>query len=206
MTDQERPDQPLESLLDVALGAAAPVVEGVVAGARRLYGLGVPVVRGLLDPPLPAGVPRPIQLLRPVAERGRRTRHTLHETGEHVASVAVPTVFSALLDRLDLTKVVEERVDIDEIAATIDVNAVADRVDLLGLAQFVVDGIDLPGIIRESTRGVTSEAVRGVRVQGYEADQAVARVVDRMLLRRKDRQVLGANGAAGLDGEHAEET
>jgi hypothetical protein len=79
-------------------------------------------------------------------------------------------------------------VDIDAIAARIDIGAIIDRVDIAGIALQVIDEIDLPEIIRQSTGSVASEAVRGVRMQSIEADQAIQRTVDRLLLRRRARR------------------
>ena len=108
-----------------------------------------------------------------------------------------------IIDRLDFDAIIRDRVDVnavarqidlDGVARLIDVNAVAgrvdvdaiiDRVDLVGLASMVIDDVDLPRIIRESTMGVTTEVVADVRVQGEQADDTVARVMSR-LLRRKE--------------------
>ena len=84
--------------------------------------------------------------------------------------------------RLDLDSLVGT-VDLDAAAARLDVDAVIDRIDLIGLAQTIVAGIDLPEIIRESTGVVASDTVREVRMQSISGDDAVARVVDRLLLR-----------------------
>jgi hypothetical protein len=76
---------------------------------------------------------------------------------------------------------------------------VMQQVDLLGVAEYVVDGIDLPEIIRDSTGSVASEAVVGLRLQGVDADVAVGRVVDRILRRGRQRRgdiVLEAMGSA----------
>ena len=76
--------------------------------------------------------------------------------------------------QVDLGRVIGEaleRIDLTEI--------VTQKVDLIGVAEYVVEGIDLPEIIRDSTMSVSSEAVRGLRMQGVDADQAVARVADR---------------------------
>lgn len=88
----------------------------------------------------------------------------------------------AVLDRIDLTAVVLRRVDLRAI-----VEAVLDRLDLIGLAVEVIDGVDLPEIIRESTGSMASDTVRGVRMQGVAADEAVGRAVDRLLLRHRGR-------------------
>lgn len=100
----------------------------------------------------------------------------------------------AVLDRVDLTGVVRERVDldavvrevdIDSVAARIDLDKIIERLDLPTLAQRVIDDIDLPGIIRESSGSMASEAVRGVRMHSIEADDAVANTLDRFLRHRR---------------------
>ena len=58
----------------------------------------------------------------------------------------------------------------------------------VAVAEYVVAEIDLPEIIRASTGSVASETVRGLRMQGVGADQAVTRVVDRVLFRRAERR------------------
>jgi len=124
--------------------------------------------------------------------------------------VLVPVVVDAVLDRVDLTGLVVRRVDLDRVVRELDIDAVvarADldgviaRVDLLALAEFVVDGIDLPKIIRESTGSVASEGLRQVRLTSVEADRALAQFVDRMMFRRSARRDGHAPpGAAPVDG------
>jgi hypothetical protein len=112
----------------------------------------------------------------------------------------------AVIGRLDLDRIVRERVDldgivstvdidaiaaridIDAIAARIDIDAVIGRIDLVGLAEDVIAEVDLPEIIRESTGSMASETVRGVRMQGISADEAVGRAVDRFRLVRSRRR------------------
>ncbi len=123
-----------------------------------------------------------------------------------VDAVAARLDIDAVIERLDLTALVHERVDInylvgsvdldaiiarvdiDTVASRVDVDAIIDRVDLVTIAQDVIGAIDLPEIIRESTGSIASETVRGVRMQGIAADEAVGRAVDRMLLRRGRRR------------------
>jgi hypothetical protein len=61
---------------------------------------------------------------------------------------------------------------------------VLDELDLAAVVDEVLDEIDLPDIIRESTGTMASDTVRNVRMQGVSADEAVTRIVDRLLLRR----------------------
>lgn len=90
----------------------------------------------------------------------------------------------AVLDRIDLTAVVLHRVDLKALA-----DAVLAQVDLVALAEEVIDAVDLPEIIRESTGSMASDTVRGARMQGISADEAVGRAMDRLLLRHSPRSL-----------------
>ncbi|HEY5981267.1 MAG TPA: hypothetical protein VIT41_16705 [Microlunatus sp.] len=111
-----------------------------------------------------------------------------------VDRVASRLDIDAVLDRIDLTAVVRDRldvdavvgaVDIDAVAARLDVDAVIERLDLPTIAQDVIDSIDLPVIIRESSGSMASEAVQGVRLHSIDADDAVHRALDRVLGHRR---------------------
>lgn len=90
---------------------------------------------------------------------------------------------------VDVTPLVEQVVDLDGLVATVDVEAIIQRLDLVALVQEVIAEIDLPGIIRESTGSVASSTVRGVRMQSITGDEAITRAVDR-IRRRKARPAL----------------
>jgi hypothetical protein len=206
--------------VDVIIGGGAVAYEVAGRVAGRMAGAGRAIAGGVLRLPVVDERFGPVRALSRLAERGRRERAAAAVDLQQLAAALVPAVTAAVLDRLDLTAVVRDRValdalvaevDVDAVAATIDVDAVVarvdvdaiarridldaivDRLDLITLANRVIDGIDLPEIIRESTGSVTGEMVRGVRMQGIEADQAVAGLVAR-LLRRRPRQS-GADAA-----------
>jgi predicted RNase H-like nuclease len=92
----------------------------------------------------------------------------------------------AIARRIDVDAIVE-RIDIDAIVSRVDIDAIVQRLDLVALAEEVVNGIDLPEIIRESTGSMASEVVRDVRIQSIDADVAIARIVDRIIRRRRAR-------------------
>jgi hypothetical protein len=119
-----------------------------------------------------------------------------------------------VVERVDVDAVVS-RVDVDAVAARLDVDAVAarldvetflDRLDLVGIAREVLDDIDLPEIIRESTGAMASETVRGVRMQGITADERISAAVDRLLGRRGRRRgdVPAVAGATEIPAQRAE--
>ena len=61
---------------------------------------------------------------------------------------------------------------------------------VLALANEIIEGVDLVGIVSEATSGVGAEMIEDVRSGGERADDAVAAVVDR-ILRRNRRGVDG---------------
>jgi hypothetical protein len=110
-------------------------------------------------------------------------------------AVAARLDLNALVDKVDVARVID-RVDLDTVVDGVDLDRAVDRVDVdrviartdvAGLARYVVQEIDLPGLLSASTGTVTSEMVRSVRDQGADADRAVERVVDRLLHRHGRR-------------------
>jgi uncharacterized protein YoaH (UPF0181 family) len=110
-----------------------------------------------------------------------------------LARLDLDAVSSAALDQVDLNQLVLDRIDlgrvIDAALQQVDLTQVVmEQVDLVAVAEYVVAAIDLPEIIRASTGSMASETVRGLRMQGVGADQAVTRVVDRLRSRRSNRR------------------
>lgn len=99
---------------------------------------------------------------------------------------AITRITELVLHQIDLTALVRERVDIDAIVADVDIDAIIARIDLIGLAEAIIDGVDLPAIIRESTGTVTAEVMTDVRSQTARADDVVSGFVDRMLGRNQE--------------------
>jgi hypothetical protein len=127
-----------------------------------------------------------------------------------------------ILARVDLNEVAG-RLDVDAVAARLDVERVIGRLDLPAIAEGVIDQLDLTSVarrvineldlttiakqiidelelsevIRESTGTVTVDAVDALRVGGMQADRLVARVVDRILMRRNGAESDDPPGASG---------
>lgn len=141
---------------DALLGAA-------VCGARLLYRSARPVAGTasavLRQVPVPGAAT--------LAGHGQRARADLERLADAVLEVVVRRVVDTVADTVDLTALVR------------------DNVDLAGLAVDVVDAIDLPDIVRESSGAMASDAVQALRDGGMQADDAVSRLVDRLLLRSR---------------------
>ncbi|CAN5443540.1 hypothetical protein BH09ACT7_BH09ACT7_14310 [soil metagenome] len=132
-----------------------------------------------------------------VGERLNRSVAALSRRGDAVISLGVDPVRALItgvavqivqqvLAEQDLTALVRDHVDVNAIAREVDIDAIISRIDLIGLADVVIDGVDLPTIIRQSTTSVTAEVMTDVRTQGERADDLVTGIVDRMLGRGRD--------------------
>ena len=89
----------------------------------------------------------------------------------------------AVIASVDLDAIIDT-VDLDRAVSHVDIDAVINRVDLIGLADVIIDGVDLPGIIREASTSVTADVMTDVRSTSERADDAVAVMVGRLLRRR----------------------
>ena len=207
---------------DVALAVTWQASTLLGRAARATLRVAAPVTGVLMDPPLVPPPLRPATHLRRAVATWHVERPGLEQDARLVWDRSIPLVVGsaiapidltqlvldrvrlgeiveAALDDLDLTEIVLTRVDLRRvIEAALDqldlTEVVVSRVDVLGLAEYVVNGIDLPEIMRSSTGSMASESLRTVRVQGVEADEAVARIVDRVLAWRRTPRRTDAPG------------
>jgi hypothetical protein len=188
----------LDVTIDLSLRAAAVAASGIRFASRTLG----PVIKFAIDPPLVGHQLSPHSALETMAARGRMERIRAERFTGNLVDKVVPAVVSAVLDRIDLTDIIVRadigeivsqldlnaivgQVDLDVILANLDLDAIIARLDLAGIVNQVITEIDLPDIIRESSGTMASEAVVGMRLQGFDADERVNRIVDRILLRRR---------------------
>lgn len=88
----------------------------------------------------------------------------------------------AAVARVDLDAVVGA-VDLDGAVSRVDIEAILARIDLVAIVEEVIEEIDLPAIIRDSTGSMASETVRGARMTGIQVDEAISRTLERRLFR-----------------------
>jgi hypothetical protein len=163
-----------------------PVVSAAVGTAAMAVGAAEAAYR--VAEKLPVFGPLMRRGVAGMSERGDRwVTQSADQFKGLVAAVAVGLV-DLVLDEMDLNALVRERLDIDALAADLDIEAVINRVDLIALADRVIEGVDLPAIIRESTNSMTAEVMTDVRTQGERADDVVAGIVDRMLGRDRENR------------------
>jgi hypothetical protein len=175
-SEQAEPAGPLALLPGAVLGLAieaerraATVVDAV---AERTAGVG----RRAAQPAIVQRALRPVEdALWHWNEVARREQTRNQAQAAALIPVIVQQVTENVIAQIDFVRVIEQ-IPVDDIAGAIDVEAIVQR-------------IDLGGVIRESTMGLTTEAIDGVRTRGIELDGALARLVDRVIFRGRERDV-----------------
>src|SRR5262249_43196831 len=79
----------------------------------------------------------------------------------------------------------------------VDMDALLARLDLPTLINNVLSEIELGDLIQESTSNIATDARDVVRMQAHSADDLLARVVDRILFRRRARDLMTPTFATG---------
>ncbi len=166
-------------VLDVGVAVASAVTSAATAVgwrlARRTYRATTPLTRAVRSTAAAVTPGPPPAWLERVAEDGATRRHEAAAAASALLDSAVSAVATEAFKRLDLAGLIRQYVDLDE---------VVDGVDAVKLTQDVIVAVDLPDIIRTSTGSMASDTVRGLRLHGVSADDAVARLVGRVLPRR----------------------
>ena len=187
---------------DAAFGAVRMLQRATFAVLGRGAHISAAVAGAVFDaPPVRASLARLETPVAVVAARGAAYRHGDEEqlkaflvSIEPLVSTVLQFVvdllpIDAILDRVDVDSIVR-RVDVDALMQRVDVDAIVKRVDVPGLVTGVLENIELGDIIADSTTSIASDARDVVRVQAIRADGGVASVVDRILRRRRPRDLV----------------
>jgi len=182
-TERRSPITP-PSTLDLVPGALAGLA---LVAERRVRSVVVGVASGTASTARVVARPVVVQrALRPVEdllwnwnEVARREQARNRAEASAVLPMLIQQVTENVIAQLDLPRIVSQ-IPIEDIVDKVDIEAIVAR-------------IDLGGVIRESTVGLTTEAVDALREQGMALDTFAARVVDRLLFRKRPRSLdLGA--------------
>jgi len=181
-----------------AAGLAIEVSQAAMRAATSFAGTAGPIMSWFTNAPMVRrGLTDVEETARDLNDRWTRERPVSEETATAFVTKIIPELTNAILDRIDLTQIAIDHLDIERIVDTIDLDAIVERVDLdavihrvdlAGIATEVIGDIDLPELIRESTGAVTSETVRTVRLGSAELDRLLGRVVDRLLNRKREEE------------------
>lgn len=117
-----------------------------------------------------------------------------------ILDTVVPIAVKAVVSRIDINEIVKDHVDVDEIVAQADITPILDRIPMAEIADYVIEEIDLPSLVRESTGGVADGLLGTLRFQAIQTDNFISEIVDRIFFRRKMRAAARevSEGHAGI--------
>jgi hypothetical protein len=108
-----------------------------------------------------------------------------------ILDAVVPVAVNAVVSRININEIVKVHVDVNEIVAQADITSILDRIPMTEIADYVIEEIDLPSLVRESTGGVADGLLGTLRFQAIQTDNFVSEIVDRVFFRRKMRAAAG---------------
>jgi hypothetical protein len=198
---RDRPS-PLVALAAMAPDAAFGVARALQRAAFAAAGQAARAA-GLIagTPPVRASLSLLESQVRPLAERGTTQRRTDEEQLRTFLIALEPLVtavlqmvvellpIDAILNRVDIDALIR-RVDVDALIRRVDVDDIVRRVDIPRIVTDALEGIELGDLIADSTTSIATDARDGVRVEAIRADSGLASVVDRILRRRKPRDLV----------------
>jgi hypothetical protein len=166
--------------LDLIPGAVAGVA---IVAERHVRAAAVAVASGASGTVRAATRPAAVQrLLRPfedwvwtMNEVARREQARNRAEAAALLPMLIQQVTENVIAQLDLARIAKQ-IPVEDIVDQIDIEAIVQR-------------LELGSIIRQSTAGLTGDVVEALRDQGMALDSLSARIVDRMLFRRRPRQL-----------------
>ncbi len=143
---------PVAGVAGAALGAAVIAAEAAAAAAEQLATTIGPAMSWIAEPlaaaeasELAAGV------LRVLDGRWKASQTETIEAAAAFLGAAVPAAMRAVGDRIDLTALLREHLDVNAMLAEVDVARIAERLDV----EALVDRIDLDALAERIARTVT---------------------------------------------------
>jgi hypothetical protein len=188
---------PLVAMIAAAPDAAFATAYEVRRAAFGAVGFGarlsIAVAGSVLEsPPLRGPVARLEAQVTTLSARGTELRQQ-DATQARSLVTRVEPVITRVLERIVGMMPIEAvlaRVDVNAIVSQVDVGALLARMDLGSLITDVLSQIELGDLISDSTSSIATDARDGVRVQVMGVDSGLERLVDRVLRRRRERDLI----------------
>jgi hypothetical protein len=163
-------------IFDLITGTARVGVSASTLVAGEITSRSVQLVRVVL----PEGVAdRPLAAIeRQVGRRQNEARRNEQQSLDEVTKAAESVLNRVVVEIVDM-------LDMEQLIDHVPINRVVARIDL----PEVIDEIDLSGIIREGTKGLGGETLDSVRAGLMAMDQWSSGLVDKLLRRKKPRDL-----------------
>lgn len=188
---------PIVSLISLAPDAAFATMHDFRRVTFGAVGLGARVSLGIAgavleSSPLRGPVARLEAQVGALSSRGAELRQQDTTNARSLVSRVEPVITRVLERVVGLLPIdaLLARVDVNAIVSQVDVGALISRMDLGSLITEVLSQIELGDLIHDSTSSIATDARDAVRVEAMSVDGGLERLVDRVLRRRRDRDLV----------------
>jgi hypothetical protein len=188
---------PLVAMISLAPDAAFAAAYELRRAAFGFVGFGARVSLGIAgsvleSPPLRGPVARLEAQVGALSARGTELRQQDATQARSIVTRVEPMITSVLERVVGLLplEAILARVDVNAIVGQVDVGALLSRMDLGSLITDVLSQIELGDLISDSTSSIATDARDAVRVQAMGVDGGLAHLVDRILRRNRERDLL----------------
>jgi hypothetical protein len=188
---------PLLRIVTLVPDASLGVARDLQRAAGGIFRLGTQMSATVVNAATrPAFVRRPLERIEArvdaLAVQGAAAREvevvrvgTLAKRAEPMITEFLETVVALLpIDAL------LARIDVNGLLQRVDVNALIERVDLATIVNEVLAGIEIGDLIHDSTTGIASDVRDSVRSGAVSADTRISRIVDRIVRRGRERDLV----------------
>ncbi len=201
--------QPL-SVLDTTIGVSSVAAGAVTASTRRGVAIANPLFALVTRPSALLGQQHRATWLDGLAERGAAERAAGRDRLTGYVDRVMPTLVASVLHRMRLTETLTQSIDVNAIASEVDYDAVVEmldltaivceridldlitaeilkRMDLTGMILQILDQIDLREVVRASSESVVVDTAMSARARRAGSDNVVARKVQTLIDKRTHR-------------------
>jgi hypothetical protein len=140
------PDHPeLTRVADTVVGVGNGMTTVLTTVAGTAGRLARPAVDLAMHPPLVPQRWHPATVLGQFESAGRASRRLGERDAVSLLDQLLPAIVDAVLDRIDLTQIVLDRVDLARVIDAVDLNAVVARVDIAS----IIDRVDIDAVLAQ---------------------------------------------------------
>ena len=146
----EEGEDPAATMAGAGLGAAITAAEAAASAAKSAAEAVGPLMSWVTNPAALQGASETAAgAARLLDGQWKATQAETAQAATAFLTVLIPEITTAILDQVDLTQIVKERVDINAIVEDVDMDRIVDRLDIAA----IVDRVDVNAVVQKRRHG-----------------------------------------------------
>jgi hypothetical protein len=182
--DEAEGSDPAATMAGAGLGAAITAAEAAASAAKSAAEAVGPILSWVTNPAVFQGASETAAgAARLLDGQWKATQAETAQAATAFLTVLIPEITTAILDQVDLTQIVRERVDINAIVEDVDMDRIVERLDI----DAIVSRVDVDAVVRRVDMEQVVDDIPIERVvDRVDVDEIVERVDVRAVIDRLD--------------------